>query len=107
MATRARIEPIRSLAFGSITGSYVAIGATITEPTRWVYLFNDTDQRIYFSNDGTTDKFLLPAGGFLVMDITSNKGEESVYVVAEGDHWYAKHAGVAPTVRAVYVTLMY
>lgn len=104
---RAIIDPIRTTAFGAIGANYTAVGAILDEPTRIFYLFNGTDQDIYFSDDGVNNKFRLPTGGFIVMDITSNKVRDDGFFMPEQRYWYVKHAGAAPTSGSIDITIIH
>ena len=104
LAQRVGIEPLRSLAFGSISGTYAGIGTSFTHPIRIMKIYNGTDAAITFSDDGVVDKEILPAGGFLLLDFTSNAANASGFFFAEGDRIYAKGS---PTSGSVYVSSYY
>ena len=55
-----KVEPIRTLAFGSIGPTYTAVGTALTNPARIFILNNLTNQNLYFSIDGTNDHFITP-----------------------------------------------
>jgi len=66
-------EPLRSVAFGSISGTYIGIGSATTYPTKVYWLQNNTDVTLTFSWDGINDHFVLPNDAFVLLDVTSNK----------------------------------
>ena len=70
--TQAKVDAIRSVAFGSITGSYVALGSPLAYPARIICFTNTTDQDVFLSTDGSTNQILVPAGSFKLFDITTN-----------------------------------
>lgn len=100
-------EAQRSLAFGSISGTYAAIGSAFAHPIRIMFLQNLTDQAMQFSFDGSTNHFPLPANGFLLMDVTSNTTiNGGAFNIAKGTTVYVKQI-VAPGTGAVYLSVFY
>ncbi len=77
LAVRAFFEPMRSLAFGSISGSYAAIGAGFSHPARVIIFQNQTNATVTFSLDGVNDHFPLLANGYFVLDVSANKDASS------------------------------
>lgn len=106
LAIRFAAEPLRSLAFGSIGAGYMGVGTAISNPSRIIKVDNLTDATLLFSFDGITDHFVLPANGFLLLDITANKSVSDAYFLAQGQRLYVKQSGV-PTSGAVYFTTIY
>lgn len=106
LATRLLFEPVRSLAYTSITGSYVAIGTPLLHPARQIFIQNDTDVTLMFSLDGVNNHFPLPTYGFILLDITSNKTTDSGFYIAQGTQFYVKEVGT-PSLGTVYVSAMY
>jgi hypothetical protein len=107
MAIRLAMEPVRTLAFGSISGTYMGIGLPLNNPARIMLFQNLTDQTLMFSLDGVNDNFPLAAMTSFVLDVTSNKSLGEGYFVAEGTRIYVRDLGIATTLGAVYVTVMY
>lgn len=104
---RLRADVQRSLAFGSIGAAYMGIGTAFTAPIRIIFIQNLTDALLQFSFNGVDDNFPLPAGGFLLLDVTANKtNQASGFFIAEGDRIYVKEVGT-PTTGAVYVSNFY
>jgi len=103
---RATIETVRSLAFGGIGAAYAAVGAITTVPTRILYAVNATDKDLWISDDGTNNKFFIPTGSFILIDLTANKVRDDGFFLPEQTYWYAKHAGAAPTSGSIYITLI-
>jgi hypothetical protein len=107
LAIRLEFEPLRSLAFGSISGTYMGVGSILSHPARQILVQNLTDQTMIFSWDGITDHFVLPTNGFLLLDITSNKTIlHGGFFIAEGSRLYVKQLS-APSSGAVYFSSMY
>lgn len=98
-------EPLRTIAFGGITGTYAGVGTALTNPGRIYWLQNDTDALLTFSWDGLTDHFVLPSGAFVLLDVTSNRTDTGGSLnIATGQRTYVKGA---PTSGAVYLTSFY
>lgn len=81
---RLKPEPIREVAFGSLTASYVQLGAAITAPLRIVIMTNTTDADVYVSMNGTDNQFRVVAGTFKLLDLKCNDaffGKDEVFKV--------------------------
>lgn len=72
-AQRFAWEEIRSIAFGDISGAYAAIGIPFLNSARLIKIDNTTDAAMIFSDDGVTDKFMIPASTSMIIDISSNR----------------------------------
>lgn len=105
-AIRLQFEPVRSLAYTSVSGTYAAIGTGLVNPARQVWVQNLTDVTLMFSLDGINDHFPLPANGFFLDDITANKTTMEGFYIAEGTIFYVKEIGT-PSTGTVYVSVMY
>lgn len=104
-AINLRIQPQMSLAFGSIVANYTAIG-TVTKPARIIYISNLTDALLQFSFRSPDDHFVLPSGGFLLLDVASDQTDPQGLFVSVGTVISVKRIGT-PTTGSVYVTAMY
>jgi hypothetical protein len=100
------MEPIRSLAFGSISGTYAPIGGPLLHPAHLVLFQNLTAGQLMFSLDGVNDHLTLPAGGFFVMDVTTNKALGYGFFMATGTQIYVNEV-TSPTSGSAYVTVVY
>lgn len=100
-------EPVRTLAFSSISGTYMGVGSALDHPARLMWIQNFTDGALMCSFDGVNDHFPLPAQGFLILDITSNKTVSQGFYIAEGTRLYVQQLGDAPTLGEVYLTVFY
>jgi hypothetical protein len=101
-----RTEACRTLAFGSIVAGYTLVGSNVTNPSQIIYLQNLTDALLWFSFDGIVDHFPLPAGGFLLTDICTNKDNTQGYFLQANTGLYVKRLGI-PTAGSVYFTTFY
>jgi hypothetical protein len=95
-------EVLRTLAFGSISSTYAGVGTALKYPGRIYYLVNTTDVLLTFSWDGINDHFVVPAGSYILIDVTSNKTTNGgAFMVAENTRTYVKGS---PSLGAVYLT---
>lgn len=89
----ARFDALRSLAFGSISGTYAALGTPLTQNWREFCIVNNTNGNMTISADGTTDNFFVPANSFLLWDLSTNSPSISVtdtFVLSIGTQFYVK-----------------
>ena len=102
-------DPLRTLAFGSVSDVYMGIG-TVTENTaRMVYISNLTDNILLFSFDGVNDVFPLPVYGFVMLDICFNKDFGNYFGLKVGQRIYvkARNAVEVPKTGTVNVTVFH
>lgn len=106
--TQAKADAIRTLAFGSITGSYTPVGPPLAFQARIICFTNTTDEDVFFSMNGTTDQLIVPAGSFKLFDITMNHRPVNMddFCFAIGTQWYVKYAA-APSSGAIYIEVIY
>ncbi len=104
-----RFDAYKTVAFGSITNSYTAIGSALTHAWRAFRISNNTDGDMNFSLDGTTNNLFVPAGSFVLYDICTNSPPLTVndnLVFGLGTQFYIKYS-TAPTTGAVYIEGLY
>lgn len=68
-----RFEPLRSLAFGSISGSYAAVGTPAQNAIRSIMFFNTTNANVIVSFDGVNDHLVVVTDSGQVYDYGSNR----------------------------------
>ena len=56
MVAIAQFDDLRSLAFGSISGTYASVGSATTVQARGIRLINNTQGDMFMTNDITRDK---------------------------------------------------
>jgi hypothetical protein len=101
------VDALRVVAFGSITGSYTALGSSFGHPMRIFRLVNTTDADMLFSFDTINDNIIVPAGGFVLYDVTTNREDNVVFFVfATGTQVYIKYSS-APSKGNVYLETLY
>lgn len=108
MTQRAELEPLRSLAFGSISGTYAAVGTALSNPCRLICITNNTDGDMLFTRDTSVDELFIAAGSFKLFDIATNHRpvNQDDFVFIKGTQWYVKQ-DTAPSEGDVYIEVMY
>lgn len=101
-----RFDPIRSLIFSSITGSYQKFGPVFSHAMRVLNIINPTDGDMMFSFDGTTDNIFVPASGFVLYDLTSDQDQNESFRYQNGSQLYIKYV-TAPAKETVYGICIY
>lgn len=105
MAKSVTFEAARTLAFGSLSGTYADVGAVTANAWYVFTIFNDTDVAVTVSpDDGTTDAFDLPAGASVTYDLSSNRAEDGqAYHIPKGSQFQAKDQGSSATSGKIIV----
>lgn len=110
MAKKATFDTLRSLAFGSISGSYAAVGSAFTVEPRIICITNNTDADMIISTDNSnaTGQLYLPQGTFKLFDVTSNMNPniDDTVVFPIGTIIYVKQVS-APSDGNVTVEILY
>lgn len=109
----AKFDPLRSVAFGSISATYVALGTAFTHMVRGFRITNQTDGDLFIAitngsvpaSDGTADNLIVPAAAFVLWDVATDSSHltnDPAFVLAKGDQVWVRQS-TAPTVRSVYL----
>lgn len=106
LGIKLKFDVLRSLAYTSITSSYVAVGTPLAYQATSVLIQNLTNDAVVFSFDGINDAFVLPASGYLLEDITSNKIQSNGLFISIGESLWVKNLGT-PSGGSVYFSVMY
>jgi len=107
-SVRVRYEPLRSIAFGGISGSYVGVGLPFSNPVRILKVTNLTDEDILVSLNGIDDHDIVAANGFFLYDYASNKSNAAgLLEQPQGDRIYVKAESDLPAIGNLYVTVVY
>jgi hypothetical protein len=100
------IDILRSLAFGSISGSYAAVGSPLGFPARLICFTNATDGDMFFSINGVSNNLFIAATSFKLFDLTTNRlNQQQLWVFAQGTQFYVKQSTM-PTKGAVYIEVL-
>lgn len=84
------------VAFGSITGSFVAMQATVRSQIKYALLWNNTNQSLSVSIAGTVENLVLLAGE--KWEINDPSGDQYTFFI--------RHTGTAPTTGNATLTQM-
>lgn len=110
MVSRAHFEPMRTLAFGGISGTYAAVGTPLANPVRAFCITNNTQGDLIFSLDSTlvAGNMFVAAGSYKLYDVQSNINPQfdDKYVLSVGDQFYVKQV-TAPVDGDVYIECLY
>jgi hypothetical protein len=97
-------QTLRSIASASVSGTYAIIGTALTFPARIIKITNNSTQDVTVSWDGINDHEYVPAGSFILLDISSNKETSQICEIAAGTAFLVK--GTAGTGN-VYLSSYY
>lgn len=103
---RAAFEPLREIAFGSITGSYQAVGSAVSDNVRMIKITNGTNAPMYISLDGSTDHEKVPAAGYVLYDFSTNKIRDDGMFLPVGTVFYVKQDS-APSSGNLWIAVVY
>lgn len=105
---RLRYETLRSLAFGSISGTYAGVGVPFANPVRMLKVTNLTDAALLISFNGIDDHDIVAEQSAQIYDYASNKTDQAGNLEqSAGERLYVKQASGAASSGSVYVTVMY
>ncbi len=100
-------DSLRSLGFAGISGTYAPVGSAFQHITRVICFTNLTDADILVSNYNLVDNLIIPAGGFKLFDLNTNRSENNTFwSLPIGTHIYIKTDGTA-TSGSFYVECLY
>lgn len=100
--SQALVNAYQTLAFGSITSSFAAVGSAIGTPISMFRLINNTDGDMIFSIDGSTNQFFVPASSFVLYDVAANRSVSQNFNLVGHIQFYVKYSS-APSKNSVYV----
>ena len=89
--TRVYFDAIRELAFGSVTGTYAALGVPTSDNVRLISFQNQTNEQVYISFDGVVDNLRLASNSFKLLDLSANRVRDDGLFIASGTQIYVKY----------------
>lgn len=106
---KAEVDALRTLAFGSISGTYTAVGGPFGYQARIICFTNLTDANVLFTTDVTKDEVIVAAGGFKLFDVTINHRpvNQDDFCFGIGTQWYVKQETTGPSSGSVYIEVVY
>jgi hypothetical protein len=90
LSTKIFPDAIRSIDSATFTGSYQAVGTKLTYPTRIVKFTNNSTVLVTVSWNGTSDHEILPAGSFLLLDVSSDRETSGIFEIGANTQFYVK-----------------
>lgn len=102
---RLTVAPIRSVDTAGFDTTYKTVGTPLNQQTRIVKFTNNSNVDAMISWNGTDDNEVLPAGSFVLIDVTTNRDAvENQLLIPEGTQFYAK----GPTgIGFIYISTYY
>lgn len=104
-STALAYEAIKSLDSSTLAGSYLAIGAALSNESRILKIVNSSNVTVTISTNGTTDMDVVPSGSFVLYDAGTNRGNAAPCLVfPKGTQFFAKGSVGA---GLIYVVSLY
>lgn len=101
-----QIDILRTLAFGSISGTYAAVGTPFTFAARLICITNNTDGDMFFSIDGTNNYLFIASYSFKLFDLNTNRVlQQQLWILPIGTQFYVKQS-TSPSKGAVYIEVL-
>lgn len=97
-------ETERTLAFGSISGTYAAVGLPLAFASVQLILQNQTDVAVSFSFNGSTSAITLAAGSVFCSDVQANRDGQNPFRAPQGTQFWVSGS---PSSGAVYISSFY
>ncbi len=104
--TRVLFTPIGEVAFGSLTGTYQALGAPVVAHPHIIKFTNTTNVDVYISENAVANHLRIPAGGFALFDFTANKVRDDGLFVQQGTQFYVKQQTTGASQGAVWIEVI-
>jgi len=102
-----KAETLRSIDYTEIGAFFTAIGTPFAHPSHIIHIQNTTNQEVLISFDGTNAHELVGAGGFVLLDISSNKTRSEGFFFPQNLIVYVADNGIVPGSGSVYVSTYY
>ena len=109
MAQIATIDALRSVGFAAITASYTAVGSIAVKPIHLLIITNTTDADMLISDNGVTNKLIVPKLSFKLLDVSANRdgyNPADVMEFPQRTQYYVKYVTV-PSLGSVYIEMIY
>lgn len=105
-AVRILPEIERTLAFGSISGTYAVVGTPLAHSSLLLIFKNGTDKAVTFSWDGTNDHITVLSNETVLLDIQSDAGISETLQAAQGTQFWVKQTAALGS-GSVYIDSFY
>jgi hypothetical protein len=101
------LDLLRTVAHGSISGTYTAVGGPFANMVRLICFTNNTDGDMFFSDDGVNDHLFIAAGSFKLFDLNTNRTHvDQLWVLPQNTQFYVRQS-TASTKGAVYIECLW
>lgn len=101
------LDPLRTLAHGSISSAFSAIGSKLANPVRLICFTNNTDGDMFFSVDGVNDHIFVAKGSYKLFDLNTNRANVDQYwVFAQGTQFYVAYSTM-PSTGSAYIECLW
>ncbi len=105
--TRVTFDAVRELAFGSVSGTFTAVGTPLGDFVRLIDFNNGMDQDLYISFDGVTDHLRMSMNSFKLFDISANKIRDDGLFLAIGTQIYVREVSASVASGDFWLEVMY
>jgi hypothetical protein len=85
-------------------GSYQTLGSPLGSPAIIFKIVNDSNMDIDISVDGSQDHDFVPANGFVLYDLRTNRRKDQQFAFIQGTQFYVR--GSAPGTGNIYLVAM-
>lgn len=79
MSVNLKPEELRSLAFGSVSGTYANLGPAFQHPIVLFHIVNDLDVDVIISFFNQENHLFVKTGSFVLYDVAANREDPSGY----------------------------
>lgn len=99
-----QFQTLQTLSHSSIGTSFSTVGNPFSNALRMFRLINNTDADMIFTTSSvdSTGQFFVPAGSYVLYDVTTNSGFMATAAVQANTQFYVKYS-TAPSKNAVWI----
>ena len=77
-------DVLRTFESASLTSSYQLVGSVFTYPVRIMKITSTSTTDVLVSWDGINDHEIIPAGSFLLLDVSANRETSQICEISKG-----------------------
>jgi len=102
----ALFDILRQVAYSSLNASLTALGTPLSVNARIVRFTNTTDKDVYVSTDGINNMLRIATGGFLLLDLETNRSATGDNLIPLGTQFYVAYVA-APSSGEFWIEVVY